>query len=325
MADRGPVLVVDIGGTKIAAGVVAPSGDPISATRVATPSDTDAEGLWQALEGAILEALRLAALDDSGGISRLTGIGCGCGGPMAWPSGRVSPINIPAWRDFPLRDRLAWRFGRDGAIPVRVHNDAICMAAAEHWRGAGRGYQSMLGMVISTGVGGGLILDGHLVAGGSGNAGHIGHVVVEPDDGPLCGCGARGCLEAVARGPALARWARLAGWRRDDPAATARELARDAVAGDPLALAALRRAGRAIGIAVASATSLCDLQVVSIGGGVSQAGEPLFGPLRDALAEHSGLDYVREVRVIPAALGQSASLVGAAALILAADRYWAGD
>ena len=240
---------------------------------MATPCGTDSEGLWRELEQVLADALRLAGIsDDAAGLAGLRGLGCGSSGPMAWPAGRISPLNIPAWRDFPLRDRLAWRFGGGGALTVRVHNDAICMAVAEHWRGAGQGCRNMLGMVISTGVGGGLILDGRLVAGGSGNAGHIGHVVVEPDDGPPCECGGRGCLEAIARGPALAERARRAGWRPEDPAATAKELAADAAAGHPVALGALRQAGQAIGVAIASATSLCDLEVVSIGGGLSQAG-----------------------------------------------------
>ena len=159
---------------------------------------------------------------------------------MEWPAGLVSPINIPAWRGFPLRERLTERFG---AAPVRVHNDAICLTAGEHWRGAGRGTRNMLGMVVSTGVGGGLILDGDLVQGASGNAGHIGHVPVYPDDGPVCGCGAVGCLEAVARGPALAAWAQSQGWRPGQPDATAKDLAADGAAGHPVGLAAMRRAG----------------------------------------------------------------------------------
>ena len=120
---------------------------------------------------------------------------------MTWPDGEVSPLNMPGWRGFPLRARLAARFP---GLPVRIHNDAVCLAVAEHWQGAGRGSADMLGMVVSTGVGGGLILGGRLINGGTGNAGHIGHVVVEPEGGPRCGCGGHGCLEAVARGPALA-------------------------------------------------------------------------------------------------------------------------
>jgi glucokinase len=207
---------------------------------------------------------------------------------------------------------------------VRLHNDAICMAAAEHWRGAGRGRRTMLGMVVSTGVGGGLVLDGRLINGATGNAGHIGHVVVDPD-GPDCVCGGRGCVEAIARGPALAAWAQSQGWRPDQASATAKDLAGDAAHGHPVGLAALRRAGRALGIAIASATHLCDLEVVAIGGGLAQSGSLLFDPLEETLRKHVGLDYAREVRVVPAALGQSAGLIGAAALLLAADRYWSGE
>jgi glucokinase len=314
--DARVALALDIGGTKIAAAVVEAGGRLVSRARTPTPRDLDSEQVWAALEAAISRVLAEAGLGDS---RELAGVGCGCGGPMEWPAGRVSPINLPSWRGFPLRDRLAQRLP---GVPVRVHNDAICVAAAEHWRGAGRGHANMLGMVVSTGVGGGLILDGRLVSGASGNAGHIGHIVVDPEDGPVCGCGGRGCLEAIARGPALVTWARAQGWRPGQPAASGRELADDAAQGDPVGLAAMRRAGRALGIAIASATSLCDLEVVSIGGGLSQAGPVLFDPLADALRAHARLDFTRQLQVVPAALGQSAGLVGAAALIFAAERYW---
>ncbi|HEY7143475.1 MAG TPA: ROK family protein [Streptosporangiaceae bacterium] len=317
MTDPGLALAIDIGGTKLAAALADPGGRLVSWQRAATPRDGDAEQLWRALDAVLTEVL--AGRPDQSG---LAGVGCGCSGPMEWPAGLVSPLNIPAWRAFPLRDRLRERFA---GLPVRVHNDAITMAAGEHWRGAGRGVANMLGMVVSTGVGGGLILDGRLIEGASGNAGHIGHVVVDPEDGPVCGCGGRGCLEGIARGPALVSWARQQGWRPGQPGATARELAADGAQGHPVGLAAMRRAGRALGIAIASAVSLCDLQVVSIGGGLSQAGALLFEPLELALRDHARLGFTRQVRVVPAALGQSAGLVGAAALIHAAGRYWTGD
>ena len=182
----------------------------------------------------------------------------------------------------------------------------------------------MLGVVVSTGVGGGLILDGRLINGATGNAGHIGHVVVDPG-GPLCSCGGRGCLEAIARGPALVAWAQGEGWRPGQAPVTAKDLADDAAQGHAIGIAALGRAGRALGIAIASAAHLCDLEVVAIGGGLAQAGPLLFDPLEQALRTHAGLGYARDVPVVAAALGQSAGLIGAAALIFAADRYWAGD
>jgi glucokinase len=303
----------------MAAGVSEPGGRLITWTQVPTPHDVDSEALWHTLESLLGQVLDAAGVDEPG---VLAGIGCGCGGPMEWPAGLVSPLNIPAWRAFPLAGRLADRYP---GIRVRVHNDAICAAAGEHWRGAGRGRRNVLGMVVSTGVGGGLILNNHLIRGASGNAGHIGHVVVDPEDGPVCVCGGRGCLEAIARGPALAAWAQEHGWRPHQPGMTAKDLAGDAAQGHPVGLAAMRRAGRALGIAIASATNLCDLEVVPIGGGLSQAGALLFEPLQEALAAHARLDFAREVRVVPAALGQSAGLVGAAALLLAGDRYWTGE
>ncbi|GII52950.1 sugar kinase [Planotetraspora thailandica] len=324
----GVVLAVDIGGTKFAAGLVSQDGTLMRVRRVATPPGGDAETLWKALEG-LLDGL----VGASAGAARpdeVTGVGVGSGGPMFWPSGEVSPLNMPGWRAFPLRDRIAARFP---GVPVRVHNDAICVAIAEHWQGSGRGSENMLGMVVSTGVGGGLILGGRLIDGGTGNAGHIGHVVVDPV-GPPCRCGGRGCLEAIARGPGLAEWAVAQGWRpgahaqtgeglyKEAAAANARALAADAKEGDPIAMAAMTRAGRAVGIAVASAASLCDFEVVTIGGGLSQAGPLLFGPLEEALREHARIEFATRVRVVPAALGQEAGLIGAAALILAADRYW---
>ena len=319
MGEARPALAVDVGGTKLAAGVVEAGGRVVTWAQVPTPRDVDAEQLWRTLEALVDRVLGEAGRTAP---ASLAGVGAGCGGPMDWPAGIVSPLNIPAWRSFPLRSRLQARLP---GIPVRVHNDAICLVAGEHWRGAGRGAGNVLGMVVSTGVGGGLILDGRVIEGASGNAGHIGHVVVDPDGGPVCACGARGCLEAIARGPALAAWAHTQGWRQGQPDATAKDLADDAAQGHPVGLAAMRRAGRALGIAIASATYLCDLEVVSIGGGLSQAGAMLFEPLQESLHAHAKLPFVRQVRVVPAALGRSAGLVGAAALILAGDRYWTGD
>ena len=281
MDDQSPALVIDIGGTKLAAAVVEPGGRLVTWAQIPTPREVDAEQLWRTVEALldrVLEAARVTAADG------LAGVGVGCGGPMEWPAGIVSPLNIPAWRSFPLRARVRDRFR---GIPVRLHNDAICLAVGEHWRGAGRGRRNVLGMVVSTGVGGGLILDGQLIEGHSGNAGHIGHVVVDADNGPPCTCGGRGCLEAIARGPAIVTWAQSEGWRPSQRDATAIDLASDAAQGHPVGLAAMRRAGRALGIAIASATHLCDLEVVSVGGGLSQAGAVLFGPLEEALRTHA--------------------------------------
>lgn len=305
-------LAVDIGGTKLAAGVVDAEGRVLHSERVPTPRSDDAEVLWAALRDLVERARATCGQEP-------VGIGVGCGGPMRWPAGEISALNIPAWRGFPLRARLREWSG----LPVRLHNDAICVAVAEHWRGAGRGHDHVLGMVVSTGVGGGLVLGGRLVDGGRGNAGHIGHVCVDPR-GPECACGARGCLEAIASGPRTAAWARDHGWANPagDDAAT---MTADARAGHPVALAALRRAGEALGVAIASASHLCDLDVVCVGGGLAQAGDLLFAPLREAYDATARMEFVRATRIVPAALGQEAGLVGAAALLFAGDAYWSAS
>jgi len=313
-----PVLALDVGGTKLAAAVADAEGRVSFYAMVPTPRgrEVDAEALWRAVLALVERVLGEAGAQEGD----LAGVGVGCGGPMEWPAGVVSPLNIPAWRGFPLRERLQKRFP---GLRVRVHNDAVCTAIGEHWRGAGRGRDNVLGMVISTGVGGGLVLGGRLIDGASGNAGHIGHVVVDPD-GPPCTCGGQGCLEAVASGPRLAAWAVEQGWRTAQEV-SARDLTEDAARGHPVARAALERAGAALGIAIASATHLCDLEVVAIGGGLSQAGPLLFGPLEEAFRRHARMEFAREVRVVPTALGQEAGIVGAAALVSAGDSYWSAD
>jgi glucokinase len=145
--------------------------------------------------------------------------------------------------------------------------------------------------------------------------------VIVDHEGPPCECGGRGCLEAIARGPGLAAWAREQGW----PGETGKDLAVDAARGHPIAVQAMNRAGWALGVAIASATHLCDLEVVAIGGGLSQAGPLLFRPLEETLRAHARMDFARQVRVVPAALGQMAGLIGAAGLILAEDRYWTAE
>ena len=297
------VLALDVGGTKLAAGLVAADGSVLAHDRIATPPDGDAETLWTAVTGLLDGLLARTSMS-------YDGVGIGCGGPMRWPEGLVSPLNIHGWRDFPLLDRVRDRYAGDR--PAAIHNDAVALAVAEHRWGAGRGHDNVLGMVVSTGVGGGLVLGGRRIDGTSGNAGHVGHVVVEPD-GPPCPCGGRGCVEAVARGPVVAEHAVRLGWTGE---ATGIAVAAGARAGDPACVAAFERGGRAVGIGIASVVALLDVDVVSVGGGISQAGEVFWAPLRAAFAEHGGMEYVRRCRVTTPELGPLAGLSGAAALVL---------
>lgn len=298
-------LALDIGGTKIAAGLVDDAGTLVHRARLPTPRG-DAEAVWAAVDALCTETLAAAG-------GRVRGVGIGCCGPIDRTDGTVSPINITAWQRFPLVERVTDAVG----APVRLHTDGACMALGEWWRGAGRGARFLLGMVVSTGVGGGLVLDGAPYGGRTGNAGHVGHVVVDPDGHP-CTCGGRGCVETVAAGPHLVRWAREAGW--DAPAgADARDLAGAALAGDPVARRAFRRGGRAVAATIASVAAVCDLDLVVIGGGVAAAGDLLFDPVRAGLADHAGLAFLEDLRVVPAALGGDAGLIGAAALVLTGD------
>jgi glucokinase len=294
------VLAIDIGGTKLAAGLVDPDGTVRGYRKV--PTGQDPSGSLNAL------------LDGLPGEDVL-GLGVSCGGPMTWPDGFISPPNTSVWRDgFPLGDVLRRRFE---GLPVRIHNDVVCLAVGEHWKGAGQGVDNLLGMVVSTGVGGGILQRGRVIDGRSGNAGHVGHVVVDPA-GPVCGCGGRGCVEAIARGPATVAWAVSRGSRARDGL----ELSALAEAGDPIAVEALARSGNALGVGIASAAALLDIDLVLLGGGLSQAGEALWGPMRSAIAAHAGLGFLSGLRVEPTALGQLSGLVGAGALLHEGDRYW---
>jgi glucokinase len=313
------VLALDVGGTKLAAAVVDDSGRILGRGRVPSPTGTDAELLYEALLACAAAALRGADVTPGD----LYGVGVAAAGPMVWPSGEVSPLNMPAWRGFPLRKRLATEFASDRVL---IHNDAVGLTVGEHWKGAGTGTANLLGVTVSTGVGGGLILGGRLSHGSSGNAGHVGHVVVEID-GPPCACGGRGCLEAIASGPNTVRHALDEGWRpRPGVVADGVALAAAAAAGDEVALRNLARAGRAVGTAIASCASLLDLEVAAVVGGFSQSGPSFWEPLQEAFASHAGFPFAAACRVVPGQLGDAAGLLGAAAFVLDPDHYgWDPD
>jgi len=313
---------LDIGGTKLAAAVVDESGAIVAAHRVRNPQGTDGEVLFDALTTAADAALSSAGLE-TGDPRLVPAIGVGTAAPLDLDAGTVSPVNIPAWRAYPLRDKLIERYRLD----VGLIGDAVAVAVGEHWRGAARGHANVLGMVVSTGVGGGFVLNGRVVVGATGNAGHIGHASVDPN-GPDCVCGGVGCLEAIASGTSLASWAVAQGFSLPAgpgpgaPGVTADQVADAAVAGDPLALAAFQRAGAALGLAIASAVTLLDLDLVVIGGGVAAAGPLLFDRIDEAYSRYAALGFAKRPRVVPALLGGTAGLIGAAAVAMDPAAYW---
>jgi glucokinase len=281
----GSILAVDIGGTKLAAGVVDEAGVLRSQARTATPQTNDAEELFSGLV-TIVEAIYTSQAADEPPVA----CGVGCGGPMTAGGELVSPLNIPAWRDFPLRSRLAAATG----LPTFVDNDAKALALAEGWQGAAVGHANYLAMVVSTGIGAGIVLDGRLLDGEAGNAGHLGHVIVVPG-GRRCRCGARGCLEAEASGTAIA-----------------------ALIGRPAAEAGpemVARAGQLVGQAVASAANLLDLRLAVVAGSVALGfGEPFFAAAQAELDRCACLAFSAGARIVPAGLGADGPLLGAAAV-----------
>ncbi len=304
----GPVaLAVDVGGTKVEAALVDADGQILdqSRHREATGRDASSDQLAAAVVDAADRAL--AALPPG---ASLLGAGIGSAGPIDQAEGTVSPVNIPAWRGFALRDLVRSVVSDQIADPkVILATDGLAITLAEHWVGAGKGIANMMGMVISTGVGGGLILGGRPMHGASGNAGHIGHIEVSAMDGEST-VGHPGTLEAVASGPNSVAWARGHDWK----GTTGEDLSRDYARGDEVARAAITRAGTAVGRAISSATALLDLELVVIGGGFSQATPDLFRIIRETVASHQ-LEFVRNVRVVPSSLSGAGPLIGAAALV----------
>ena len=310
------VLALDIGGTKLAAGLVRLDGTVVQQDSAPTNGRGTAPALYADLIALCERVLAAGGVSDAD----LVGVGVGCGGPMLYPEGLVSPLNIPAWRGFPLRARLEERFER----PALVDNDAKALALGEHWIGAGTRAGCLLGMVVSTGVGGGIVDGGRLVHGALGNAGHVGHVIAFRD-GPPCECGARGCVEAVASGTGLSRRARAAqadGLLPGLPAEpTGADVVNAAKRGDPTAGRLAEEAGMAVGRGIAAAAVLLDLDRVVIGGSVALgAGDLLLDPLRRELASDARIEFARDrVDVRLSDLGLAAALAGAAAVLLRSD------
>ncbi|MCU1399208.1 MAG: putative sugar kinase, partial [Acidimicrobiales bacterium] len=217
-------------------------------------------------------------------------VGVGSAGPLTPNCETISPLNIRPWKDFPLRDRLVKLTGLD----VYGDLDAKALALAEGWVGAAQGRNNFMAMVVSTGVGGGIVLDGQLLDGATGNAGHIGHLIVEPN-GRRCVCGARGCLEAEASGTAIES---ITGRPPTEPTYDI-----------------MVRTGRLVGRASASVCNALDLDLVVVGGSVALGfGATFFNAAQDSVSEHCRLSFARGVRITPARLGDRGPLIGAGAV-----------
>jgi len=276
-------LAIDVGGTKVAAAMVTTEGEVLARGAAPTPRSDDAEEVTRQI---------LAVVDALGDRAdrQVVVCGVGCGGPMSRGGEEVSPLNIPSMRGYPLRSRLVAATG----LATFVDNDAKALALGEGWRGAAAGCDNYLAMVVSTGVGGGIVLDGRLLDGAGGNAGHIGHLIVVPG-GRSCRCGARGCLEAEASGTAI-----------------------EAVTGRPAAEAGedvVDRTAVLVGRAVASVANLCDLRLAVVAGSVALGfGARFFDRAQAEVDDLARLVFSVGTRIVPAGLGDLGPLVGAAAV-----------
>lgn len=305
------VLAIDIGGTKIAVALVAADGTILHERIQPTVVAADPEAVFEPAAIAVREVLAEAAP-----LSEQLSVGIGSAGPIDAPGGTISPVNILCWREFPVVERVRQVVKEATGVEPRVGlaGDGHCFALGEHWLGAAREVESMVGMVVSTGVGGGAVLQNKLFTGRTGNAVHIGHVSVNAW-GPRCVCGCHGCVERYARGPALVAAAQQAGWRGGEDA---KALTADARKGDPIALDTIDAGMRALAAGIATTATLLDVTTFVIGGGVAKAGDVIFEPLRRHLADFAVLHYVDGLEVRPAEL-PNAGLLGAAALAFSLD------
>lgn len=278
-------LALDIGGTKLAAGIVTGAGELAVSQSAPTADAKDGEELFARLCD-LAENVTQEWLPQASPIA----IGVGCGGPMRENNRLVSPLNIAVWRDFPLRERLGERF----SLPVAVENDAKALALGEGWVGAAKGVANYIAMVVSTGIGGGIVLENRLLHGADSNAGHIGHVFVEPN-GRADAAGAEGNLEGQASGLAIEATTGL-------PPADAPEEVR-------------RKVGEYVGRAVASVANLLDLQLAVVSGSVALGyGDAFFSSAQETIDKLCKLDFSKGTRIVPGGLGEDGPLIGAAAV-----------
>ncbi|SKA86094.1 glucokinase [Agreia bicolorata] len=301
----GLVLAVDFGGTKVESALVDDSGTLVAGSRFRHPTGRERSASELADAVVSVATSSLQSLPES---TSLRGIGIGAAGPIDRERGLVSPVNLPAWRDFPLRETVAAaarELGHDAPAVLRL--DGLCITLAENWVGAGRGTGNMMGMIVSTGVGGGVISGSAVVAGFSGNAGHIGQLEVPGFTDVDAPC----TLEEIAAGPHTVAWAQARGFEGE----TGEDLARAYAEKDRIAVAAVTRSGTAIGRAIASVSTLLDLELVVIGGGFSLVTPDLFDIIRTAIDRYSRFEYARRVEVVPTGLDTDGPLIGAAALV----------
>ncbi|WP_405458781.1 ROK family protein [Streptomyces sp. NBC_00101] len=296
------VIALDVGGTGMKAALVGADGTLLHEARRATDRERGPEAVVKTI---LAFAAELRAYGEEHFGEAAVAAGVAVPGIIDAERGIAVYASNLGWRDLPLRDLLGERLG---SIPVALGHDVRTGGLAEGRGGAGRGTDRFLFLALGTGIAGAIGIDGVIEAGAHGNAGEIGHVVVRPD-GPECGCGQRGCLETLASAAAVSRaWAAACG----DPAQDAADCARAVEAGDPAALRVWADAVDALAAGLLTAITLLDPRTLIIGGGLAEAGETLFVPLRAAVEER--VTFQKLPHIVPAALGDTAGCLGAGLL-----------
>jgi len=310
-----PVLAIDLGGTKIAAALISPDNRVIDKTHSLT---LVSEGL-QAVTSRIFSMIDRLLSEGNTGSAQLDGIAIAAAGAIDTDKGLItSSPNLPGWINVPLRDIVSKRYG----IYTCLLNDANAAALAEHRLGAGRGTTNLIYLTVSTGIGGGIIVNGELYSGTSGCAGELGHMTIDAN-GPECNCGNRGCLEALASGTAVANEAK----RRikegdcslltdivsgDLEGITAEKVAMAAHSGDRLAMEVISRAAGYLGVGMVNLVNIFNPEMIIIGGGLSKMGELLLEPARQVVEQRAFPLCAGTVRIVTAELGDDAGVLGAA-------------
>lgn len=288
------ILAIDIGGTTFGSGLVSTKGDLLDRASVPIEPDAGPEAQFVRLAAIVEQQLALADRHEI----RVAAVGVGCAGPITANCEAVSPVSIPSWREFPLRERVRELTAKE----VYGDGEGKALAMAEGWVGAAKGYDNYCVITVSTGVGGGIVLDGELLDGASSNAGHVGHIIVDPN-GRRCTCGARGCLEAEASGTAIEA---ITGRSPTEPT-----------------YEIMQRTGRLVGRAAASLCNTLDLDLVAVGGGVALGfAATFFNAAQEELSSDARLPYSRQARITPTRLGDRGPLIGAGAIGI---RGWQRD
>lgn len=317
MSDK-PSIGVDLGGTKILTALVSPEGDMIAGKRSPTAARSGPEEVIARIFTTIEQVLHQANAE----IGDIRGIGIAAAGALDTERGVVTTSpNLPGWRDVPLRGMVRDRFG----AAAFLINDANAAALGEHRFGAGKSVDNLIYITVSTGIGGGIIIDGKLYQGAGGSAGEVGHMTIDIN-GPRCSCGSNGCLEVLASGTALAREAqrcitegaessilRLADGKISS--ITAKIVSDAAQDGDLLARELIHRTGTYLGIGLANLVNIFNPEMIIVGGGLSNIGDMLLNPARQMVMERAFKVAAQRVRIVPSQLGGNAEAVGAAAFV----------